>query len=58
MTNLEKHHEIVKTSLFQFIKKHIPEANLSVVDQIVLEYVVSILEESSQDESFDVEGMN
>ncbi|CAO1400785.1 unnamed protein product [Diamesa hyperborea] len=56
MTNLEQHHEIVKTSLFQFIKKHIPGANLSVVDQIVLEYVVSILEEASQDESFDVEG--
>lgn len=56
MTNLEQHHEIVKSSLFHFIKKHIPGANLSVVDQIVLEYVVSILEEASQDESFDVEG--
>lgn len=56
MTNIEQHHDIVKKSLSQFIKKHIPGANLRHVDQIVLEYVISILEEASQDESFDVEG--
>jgi hypothetical protein len=56
MTNIEQHHDMVKKSLSQFIKKHIPGANLKHVDQIVLEYVISILEEASQDESFDVEG--
>lgn len=56
MTNIEQHHDIVKKSLSQFIKKHIPGANLKYLDQIVLEYVISILEEASQDESFDVEG--
>lgn len=56
MTNIEQHHDMVKKSLSQFIKKHIPRANLKHVDAIVLEYVISILEEASQDESFDVEG--
>jgi hypothetical protein len=56
MTNIEQHHDIVKKSLSQFIKKNIPGANLKNVDAIVLEYVISILEEASQDESFDVEG--
>lgn len=56
MTDIEQHHEKVKKSLSQFIKKNIPGANLKHVDQIVMEYVISILEEASQDESFDVEG--
>lgn len=56
MTNIEQHHDMVKKSLSQFIKKNIPGANLKHVDDIVLEYVISILEEASQDESFDVEG--
>lgn len=56
MTNIEQHHQIVKNSLNQFIKKNIPGANLKHVDDIVLEYVISILEEASQDEGFDVEG--
>lgn len=56
MPNIEQHHDMVKRSLSQFIKKNIPGANLKHVDDIVLEYVISILEEASQDESFDVEG--
>lgn len=56
MTSIEQHHDIVKMSLSQFIKKNIPGANLKHVDQIVLEYVISILEEASQDDNFDVEG--
>uniref|UniRef100_A0A6B2EBM8 CUE domain-containing protein 2 n=1 Tax=Phlebotomus kandelakii TaxID=1109342 RepID=A0A6B2EBM8_9DIPT len=56
MTNLEQQHELVKTSLFQFVNAHIPGADLSVVDEIVLSYVISILEEASQDPCFDVEG--
>jgi hypothetical protein len=51
----EQHTTFVKKSLSQFIKKNIPGANLKNVDQIVLEYVISILEEASDDESFDVE---
>lgn len=54
--NVNEQHAIVKNSLSQFMRKNIPGANLKKVDQIVLEYVVSILEEASQDESFDVEG--
>lgn len=54
--NVNEQHAIVKKSLSQFIKKNISGANLKNVDQIVLEYVISILEEASQDESFDVEG--
>ncbi|CAH0712924.1 unnamed protein product, partial [Brenthis ino] len=46
----------VKESLFQFIKKHIPSADVSLIDDIVLSYVISILEEASQDPCFDVEG--
>lgn len=56
--NVNEQHAIVKRSLSQFMKKNIPGTNLKKVDQIVLEYVVSILEEASQDESFDVEGKN
>lgn len=55
MTNLDKQQEVVKRSLFQFVTKNIPNADLSVVDEIVLSYVISILEESS-DPCFDVDG--
>lgn len=57
MANIEKQHEIVKTSLFKFVNEHISGADLSVVDEIVLAYVISILEEASQDPCFDVDGM-
>lgn len=56
MANIAQHHDMVKKSLSQFIKKNVPGANLKHVDKIVLEYVISILEEASKDESFDVEG--
>lgn len=57
MANIEKQHEIVKASLFKFVNEHISgECDLSVVDEIVLAYVISILEEASQDPCFDVEG--
>ena len=56
MTNIEQHHDVVKESFFHFIRKHIPKADLSIVDEIVLSYVISILEEASQDPCFDVEG--
>jgi hypothetical protein len=54
--NVNEQHRVVKESLSKFIRKNIPGANLKNVDQIVLEYIITILEEASQDESFDVEG--
>lgn len=56
MTNIDKLHEIVKESLNQFVNSHITAADLSVVDEIVLNYVISILEEAAEDPHFDVEG--
>ncbi|XP_055615691.1 CUE domain-containing protein 2 isoform X2 [Toxorhynchites rutilus septentrionalis] len=56
MTNIAQQHDLVKNSLFQFINTHIPGADLGIVDDIVLSYVISILEEASEDPCFDVEG--
>ncbi|TMW43533.1 hypothetical protein DOY81_011389 [Sarcophaga bullata] len=56
MTNLERQHELVKNSLVHFVSAHIPGADFSVIDEIVLSYIISILEEASQDPCFDVEG--
>lgn len=56
MTNIDQLHEMVKSSLFQFVNKHIKAADLSVVDEIVLNYVIAILEEATEDPNFDVEG--
>lgn len=58
MTNIDKLHEMVKSSLFQFVNQHITAADLSVVDEIVLNYVIAILEEATEDPNFDVEGKN
>lgn len=56
MSAIAQQESLVKESLFQFITKNIPSANLNVIDDIVLSYVISILEEASQDPCFDVEG--
>lgn len=56
MSAIAQQESLVKESLFQFITKNIPSADLSVIDDIVLSYVISILEEASQDPCFDVEG--
>nr|CAD7261559.1 unnamed protein product [Timema shepardi] len=75
---LAEQEDLIKESLFKFVRKHIPSAQLrdmapfehqaratiqdllSSIDEIVLSYVVSILEdlgsESSVEEAFDVEG--
>lgn len=56
------HEIVVKESLLAFLRENIPQANLSFVDEIVLSYVVSILEElgseSGQEELFDVESFS
>ncbi|KAJ0182932.1 hypothetical protein K1T71_000908 [Dendrolimus kikuchii] len=56
MSAIAQQESLVKESLFQFITKNIPSADLNVIDDIVLSYVISILEEASQDPCFDVEG--
>ncbi|XP_068622009.1 CUE domain-containing protein 2 [Battus philenor] len=56
MSSIAQQESLVKASLFQFITKNIPSADLNVIDDIVLSYVISILEEASQDPCFDVEG--
>lgn len=56
MTNIEQQHELVKNSLQQFVSAHIPGADFSVVDEIVLSYIISILEGASDDPCFDVDG--
>lgn len=56
MATIEEQHEIVKNSLIKFVSGHIPEADFSVVDEIVLSYIISILEEASNDPAFDIDG--
>lgn len=56
MTSVAKQHDLVKNSLVHFVSAHIPKADFSVVDEIVLSYIISILEEASQDPCFDVDG--
>lgn len=46
----------IKDSLFEFVKTQIPDADLNLIDEIVLSYVVAILEDVSSDPVFDVEG--
>ncbi|XP_066998956.1 CUE domain-containing protein 2-A [Anabrus simplex] len=57
--SIAEQEDFVKESLFKFLRKHIPSAQLSSIDEIVLSYVVSILEdlgtEDSVQEAFDVE---
>ncbi|XP_044261341.1 CUE domain-containing protein 2-like [Tribolium madens] len=45
----------IKDSLFEFVKTHITNADLSLIDDIVLSYVVAILEDVSSDPVFSVE---
>nr|CAG4649532.1 EOG090X0A55 [Scapholeberis mucronata]SVE93764.1 EOG090X0A55 [Scapholeberis mucronata] len=54
---------LVKESLLAFLKDNIPNSNLSYIDEIVLSYVVSILEElgtdfPGQEDVFDVESFS
>lgn len=48
---------VIKDSLFEFVKQHIPDADLTLIDEIVLSYVIAILEDVSSDPVFDVEGI-
>nr|SVE75272.1 EOG090X0A55 [Daphnia dolichocephala] len=62
MSCVEDQEVLVKESLLVFLKDNIPQANLSHIDEIVLSYVVSILEEIGsdlcQEDIFDVESFS
>nr|CAG4651176.1 EOG090X0A55 [Simocephalus serrulatus]SVE94385.1 EOG090X0A55 [Simocephalus serrulatus] len=62
MSCVQDQEVIVKESLLAFLKDNIPQSNLSYIDEIVLSYVVSILEELGselgQEDIFDVESFS
>ncbi|XP_041031985.1 CUE domain-containing protein 2-A-like [Carcharodon carcharias] len=51
--------KIIHDSLAQFIHSHVPDADLSVLDEVILSYITSVLEElgspDASEENFDVE---
>ncbi|KAL1502676.1 hypothetical protein ABEB36_007789 [Hypothenemus hampei] len=48
----------IKDSLFEFVRYHIPDADLGLIDDIVLSYVIAFLEDVGSDSQFDVEGFS
>ncbi|XP_033326308.2 CUE domain-containing protein 2-A [Megalopta genalis] len=54
---MDEKEELVKKSLFSFVRKEVPTAQLSLIDDIVLGYVVSMVEESALEEDLDVDGL-
>lgn len=54
--NIAEQENKIKDSLFEFVKTYIPEADLSLIDEIVLSYVIAVLEDVGSDPVFDVEG--
>ncbi|OAD62925.1 CUE domain-containing protein 2 [Eufriesea mexicana] len=52
---MDEKEELVKKSLFNFVRKEVPTAQLSLIDDIVLSYVVSMVEESALEENLDVD---
>lgn len=54
---MDEKEELVKKSLFSFVRKEVPTAQLSLIDDIVLSYVVSMVEESALEEDLDVDGL-
>lgn len=54
---IEEQETLIKDSLFEFVKQNIPDADLTLIDEIVLSYVIAILEDVSSDPIFDVEGI-
>jgi len=62
MSCAEEQEAVIKQSLLTFLQDNIPQAKLSHIDEIVLSYVVSILEELGsewgEEEIFDVESFS
>ncbi|XP_015181050.1 PREDICTED: CUE domain-containing protein 2 isoform X1 [Polistes dominula] len=54
---MDEKEELVKKALFSFVRKQIPTAQLSLIDDIVLSYVVSMVEENAMEEELDVDGL-
>ncbi|KOC63103.1 CUE domain-containing protein 2 [Habropoda laboriosa] len=54
---MDEKEELVKKSLFSFVRKEVPTAQLSLIDDIVLSYVVSMVEKSALEEDLDVDGL-
>ncbi|KAJ8954645.1 hypothetical protein NQ314_007044 [Rhamnusium bicolor] len=54
--NIAEQETKIKDSLFEFVKTHIPDADLNLIDEIVLSYVIAVLEDVGSDPVFDVEG--
>ncbi|XP_066144192.1 CUE domain-containing protein 2 isoform X2 [Euwallacea fornicatus] len=46
----------IKDSLFEFVRYHISDADLTLIDDIVLSYVIAFLEDVGSDSQFDVDG--
>lgn len=44
-STIAEQEDLIKESLFTLVKKHIPSAEFSDIDEIILSYVVSILED-------------
>lgn len=53
---IASHESVIKDSFFEFVRCNIQNADLSLVDEIVISYVVAVLEDVSTDPVFDVEG--
>ncbi|KAI4502007.1 hypothetical protein M0802_002689 [Mischocyttarus mexicanus] len=54
---MDEKEELVKKALFSFVRKQVPTAQLSLIDDIVLSYVVSMVEENAMEEELDVDGL-
>ncbi|XP_043268018.1 CUE domain-containing protein 2 [Venturia canescens] len=54
---MDEKEELVKESLFSFVRNQVPDAQLSLIDDIVLSYVVSMVEENAMEDDLDVDGV-
>ncbi|XP_072165652.1 CUE domain-containing protein 2-A-like [Diadema setosum] len=48
-------HVLIQTSLSEFVAEHIPDASLDGIDEIVLSYMLGVLEDLGSDDGFEVE---
>ncbi|XP_066549937.1 CUE domain-containing protein 2 isoform X2 [Amia ocellicauda] len=57
--NIMEHNKIIQDALYEFIRLHIPNPDLSTLDEVILSYITGVLEDlgsqESVEENFDVE---
>ncbi|VEN33539.1 unnamed protein product [Callosobruchus maculatus] len=53
--NIAEQESKIKESLFEFLKTHIAEADINLIDEIVLSYVIAVLEDVGTEPVFDIE---